>query len=39
MPFEPKVSAILHTYLPGQGGAEALAEILTGKANPSGKNQ
>ncbi len=37
MPFEPKVSAILHTYLPGQGGAEALAEILTGKANPSGK--
>jgi beta-glucosidase len=37
MPFAQKVKGILHTYLPGQGGAEALREILTGNENPSGK--
>ncbi|MFD1899479.1 glycoside hydrolase family 3 C-terminal domain-containing protein [Enterococcus termitis] len=31
------MKGILHTYLPGQGGAEALREILTGNENPSGK--
>lgn len=35
--IEGKASAILHTYLSGDFGGEALAEILFGKANPSGK--
>lgn len=29
--------AVVVTYLPGQEGARALAEILTGKVNPTGK--
>lgn len=37
LPFADKVSAILHAYLPGQGGAEAIAAILLGEYNPSGK--
>jgi beta-glucosidase len=37
MPFIHEVQAILHGYLPGQGGAEALVKILLGKYNPSGK--
>ena len=35
--IEPGASAILHIYLPGNFGADALADILTGDANPSGK--
>ncbi len=35
--IEPGVAAILHTYLPGNYGADALADILTGDLNPSGK--
>ena len=35
--IEPAAAAILHIYLPGNYGANALAEILTGDVNPSGK--
>jgi beta-glucosidase len=35
--IEPSAAAIVHTYLPGNFGADALAEILTGAVNPSGK--
>ncbi|GJM64187.1 glycoside hydrolase family 3 N-terminal domain-containing protein [Persicobacter diffluens] len=31
------IPAVLHTYLPGNYGADALSEILTGEVNPSGK--
>ena len=35
--IEPKSGAVLHAYLPGDLGGEALTEILFGKVNPSGK--
>ena len=35
--WEPMADAIVTTYLPGQEGNRVLAEILTGKINPSGK--
>jgi beta-glucosidase len=35
--IEPFMSAILMIYLPGNYGADALSDILTGKVNPSGK--
>jgi beta-glucosidase len=35
--IEPGAAAILDLYLPGNFGADALADILTGDVNPSGK--
>lgn len=35
--FEDKVSSILHMYLGGQAVGEAVADLVSGKANPSGK--
>jgi beta-glucosidase len=35
--IEPGVAAILYTYLPGNYGGDALADILAGDVNPSGK--
>lgn len=36
-PWADKASAIIYTWYPGQTGNTALAEILSGKVNPSGK--
>lgn len=35
--IDPKVSAVVQTYLPGNFGGDALADILVGDVNPSGK--
>jgi len=35
--IEPGASAIVHVYLPGNSGGNALADILAGDVNPSGK--
>jgi len=35
--FEPQMKAIVQTYLPGNYGGDALADILFGDVNPSGK--
>ena len=37
LPFFDKVSAILNMYLPGQNGGAAVAQLLFGEKNPSGK--
>jgi beta-glucosidase len=37
MTWDDQVQAILHTYLPGQAGAKAIIDLLTGRSNPSGK--
>lgn len=37
MPWIGNAKAIVHGYLGGQGGAEAMLNVLTGKVNPSGK--
>lgn len=36
MPWGAKVKAIVQAWYPGQAGAQAIAEILTGKVNPCG---
>lgn len=35
--FEPQMKAVVQTYLPGNYGGDALADILFGDVNPSGK--
>ncbi|MDD3403576.1 MAG: glycoside hydrolase family 3 C-terminal domain-containing protein [Hespellia sp.] len=37
MPWHNSCRAILHGYLTGQAGASAMLDLLTGKANPSGR--
>ena len=37
LPFFDKVNAILNMYLPGQNGGTAVAQLLFGEKNPSGK--
>jgi beta-glucosidase len=37
MPWEGRVKGVLEAYLGGQAGGGAVADILTGRVNPSGK--
>jgi beta-glucosidase len=35
--WAPRVRGVLHAFYPGQAGGQALAEIIFGRVNPSGK--
>ncbi|ORA34410.1 glycosyl hydrolase [Mycobacterium branderi] len=37
MPWRDKVNAIMQAWYPGQAGAQAIAEILAGQVNPTGR--
>lgn len=37
MPWREKVNAIVQAWYPGQAGAQAIAEVVAGQVNPSGR--